>query len=64
MTRHWNAVVGDLAVAFEYHIRLHFRMLRAVHMVALADHTPPVIAHGLGGRDDFTAVVGSVTESD
>jgi hypothetical protein len=62
VARYWNAVVGNLAVAFDYQIRPHVGMLWTVHLIVLAGDTPPADAHGLGGGDDFAAVFGSVTE--
>jgi hypothetical protein len=64
VARYWNAVVGNLAVAFDYQIGLHVGLLWTVHLIALAGDTPPANAHGLGGGDDFAAVVCSVAEPD
>ena len=57
-------VVGDLRIAFEDQVRLHFRVQRALHLVTLAGDAPSSEAHGIGGGDDLAAVVGGVTESD
>lgn len=64
LPRDWHAVVGDLRVAFEDHVRVHIGMLRTLHVVALAGYAPPAIAHGPGSGNHFAAVVGCVTHTD
>jgi len=58
------AVVSDLFVALDDDIGLYVRMLRTCHMVALAGDAPAAVMHGVGGGDDFAAVIGAVAESD
>lgn len=64
VARNGRTVIRYIVVALDDEIRLDLGMLRAAHMVALAGYTPPAVTHGLGGSDDFTAVVGGVTQSD
>jgi hypothetical protein len=50
--------------SFEDEVRAYLRVLRTLHLVALAGYASPAVAHGVGGGDDFAAVVSGVTETD
>ena len=63
MTSDRDAVIGNVAVAFEDRIGLKVRMLWALDVVAPTGDASAAVTHVFGCGDDFAAMIGSVTES-
>jgi hypothetical protein len=59
MPRDWDTTIGHRLVAFLNHIRLHVRVLRARHVIALAGYVSAIKKHGRRARDDLAMMVGN-----
>jgi hypothetical protein len=64
MPRDWDTTIGHRLVAFLNHIRLHVRVLRTRHVIALASYVSTIKEHGRRAREDLTMMVGIVPDSD
>ena len=60
LTRDGRTAIHDFPVAFEDHVRPDLGVQRALDEIALASHAPSTVTHGVGGGNDFAAVVGGV----